>query len=77
MNRKRDTAIAAPPPERLQKLMAAAGLGSRRALEERIRSGDVRVNDAPAQLGATVSAGDIVAFEQHRWTVVAQPLQHR
>ncbi|MGD8347532.1 MAG: pseudouridine synthase, partial [Lysobacterales bacterium] len=61
----------------LQKLMAAAGLGSRRALEERIRSGDVRVNDAPAQLGATVSAGDIVAFEQHRWTVVAQPLQHR
>jgi 23S rRNA pseudouridine2605 synthase len=57
--------------------MAAAGLGSRRALEERIRSGDVRVNDAPAQLGATVSAGDIVAFEQHRWTVVAQPLQHR
>jgi len=77
VSRKRDTATAAPPPERLQKLMAAAGLGSRRALEERIRSGDVRVNGEPAQLGATAGVGDVVSFEQHRWTVIAQPLQHR
>lgn len=38
--------------ERLQKLMAQGGLGSRRACEEVIRQGRVRVNGVVAQLGA-------------------------
>lgn len=37
--------------ERLQKLMAHAGFGSRRACEELILAGRVRVNGQPAQLG--------------------------
>ena len=37
--------------ERLQKLMAQAGLGSRRHNEELIRAGKVRVNDHIARLG--------------------------
>jgi len=37
--------------ERLQKLMAAAGLGSRRACEELIRAGRVSVNGKPISLG--------------------------
>ena len=38
-------------PERVQKLLAAAGMGSRRALEKRIRDGEVIINGQPAQLG--------------------------
>ena len=37
--------------ERLQKLMAMAGIGSRRANEELIEAGRVRVNGKVAKLG--------------------------
>ncbi len=38
--------------ERLQKIMAAAGIASRRACEELIRSGRVTVNGQPATIGS-------------------------
>ncbi len=38
-------------PERLQKIMASAGIASRRACEELIRAGRVTVNGRPAALG--------------------------
>lgn len=41
-------------PERLQKVLAKAGFGSRRACEELIAKGRVRVNGAPAELGQRV-----------------------
>lgn len=42
------------PLERLQKVMAAAGVASRRASEELIEQGRVRVDGAPAHLGQKV-----------------------
>lgn len=53
---------AEPPsrPERLHKLLANSGLGSRREMEEMIAAGRVMVNGAPAQLGQSVAAGDRV-----------------
>ena len=39
---------------RLQKVLAAAGFGSRRACEELISAGRVQVNGRPARLGARV-----------------------
>ena len=47
---------AAPRGERLQKALARAGVGSRRAVEELIAAGRVRVNGAPARLGRRVDA---------------------
>jgi 23S rRNA pseudouridine2605 synthase len=63
--------------ERLQKVMAAAGLGSRRALEKQIADGKVLVNGEAAELGRTVSAGDTISFDGKRRQVVSIPVQHR
>lgn len=52
-----------PTGERLQKLLAAAGLGSRREIEGWIASGRVTVNGAPAQLGQRVASLDGVAVD--------------
>ena len=46
--------------EKLQKVLAQAGFGSRRAMEEWIAAGRVTVNGEPATLGMRVLAGDMV-----------------
>lgn len=77
MRKKSDSKAPSPTPERLQKLLAAAGMGSRRALEKRIEAGEARVNGEAARLGATVKDGDVVELDQRRWKVVAKPVRHR
>jgi 23S rRNA pseudouridine2605 synthase len=47
----------APEEERLQKVLARAGFGSRRAAEELIRAGRVAVGGRPARLGDRVRPG--------------------
>lgn len=49
--------------ERLHKVLAQAGLGSRRALEERIAQGLVKVNGEVAQTGQSVKGGDRVEID--------------
>lgn len=56
--------------ERLQKVMATAGLGSRRALERQIKNNEVKVNDHVASIGQNVKAGDKIGFDGKDWTVV-------
>ncbi len=58
------------PTSKLQKRLAEAGLGSRRAMEELIQSGQVAVNGRVAKLGLRVGAGD-------RITVAGEPLAER
>ncbi len=65
------------PAERIQKVMASAGLGSRRALEKRIGNGDVMLNNVPASLGQTVSTGDTIKFEDRPWRVVSKSVTNR
>lgn len=56
-----------PPPtaeaQRLQKLIAAAGLGSRRTAEQWIHDGRVTVNGKPAKLGDRAGPGDEVRLD--------------
>ena len=55
---------AAPEPtQRLHKLMALAGLGSRRDMEEMIASGRVTINGETAKVGAGVTQYDIVRVD--------------
>lgn len=51
------------PGERLQKVLAQAGIGSRREMEEWISAGRVSVNGAVAKLGVRVSEGDKVQVD--------------
>lgn len=51
------------PPERLQKVLASLGLGSRRSIEEWIRDGRVTVNGVVAELGVRVSSADRVLID--------------
>ncbi len=52
-----------PQGERLQKVLAQAGIGSRREMEEWISAGRVTVNGTVATLGMRVSEGDRVQVD--------------
>jgi 23S rRNA pseudouridine2605 synthase len=51
------------PTQRLHKLLALAGLGSRRDMEALIASGRVTINGQPAAVGAGVTEFDIVRID--------------
>ncbi len=56
--------------ERLQKLMARAGLGSRRSLEADITGGEVYLNAQLAKLGDRAQVGDRIRYGLRRYRVV-------
>ena len=62
---------------RIQKLLAEAGLGSRRGLEKRIAAGEVIVNGEPAKLGHTAAAGDTIKLDGRSYKVVSSTPRHR
>lgn len=60
--------------EKIQKALARAGLGSRRAIEALIRAGRVEVNSEPAAIGVRIGEGDAVRVDGRR---VRIPAFHR
>lgn len=52
------------PPQRLHKLLALAGLGSRRDMEELIASGRITINGQVATVGASVTPVDVVKMDR-------------
>jgi 23S rRNA pseudouridine2605 synthase len=69
---KREGASSARIEERLHKVLATAGLGSRRALEERIARGEVKVNGEVAGTGSSVASGDRVELDGRAFVATAQ-----
>ena len=68
--------VSATLEERLHKVLATAGLGSRRMLESRIEAGEVLVNGNPATLGSSVHAGDRVEIDGKRFVVISDTSEH-
>ena len=62
--------------ERLHKVLATAGVGSRRLLETRIEAGEIQVNGAVATLGSSVHTGDRIELDNKRFVVVADSGEH-
>ena len=67
---RKDTSHLPAISERLHKVLANAGLGSRRSLEERIAAGEVRINGEIAQLGASINNGDRIEIDSRRFAAV-------
>ena len=64
-------------PERVQKLLAAAGHGSRREIEEWIREQRLTINGRTAELGDRVSGAEKFALDNRPLRIKAQRHAHR
>lgn len=62
----RDNGDHAPTDEKLQKVLARAGIGSRREMERAIEAGKIKVNDHIATLGDRVTPQDKIFVEGRR-----------
>src|SRR5690554_4476274 len=71
--KRRDDKAADTPrlEERLHKVLAQAGLGSRRALEQRIADGLIKVNGEVAQVGMSVKGGDRIEIDGRQFVASA------
>lgn len=74
---RRGSAGADAPAERLQKLLARAGLASRREAEAWIRAGRLTINGATATLGARAGARDQVRLDGRLVRTPASPAAAR
>ncbi|MDN6296933.1 MAG: 23S rRNA pseudouridine(2605) synthase RluB [Halomonas sp.] len=71
-NKTSGAAPQSPSGEKLQKVLARAGLGSRREMETAIAAGRVKVNGQVATLGDRVEPRDSVAFDERPVTLRAE-----
>lgn len=66
-----------PQGEKLQKLLARLGLGSRRGLEEIIKAGRITINQKPAKLGDRVLLTDEVRIDGRQVRIKAEREKRR
>lgn len=60
--------------ERIQKVLAQAGLGSRRTIEERVAAGEIRINGINAAIGNSVKTGDRVEIDGKAFIATVTPV---
>lgn len=63
--------------DRVQKVLAGAGIGSRRKVEQWIRDGRLKINGRLAELGDTLEGDESVTLDGRRLRVRVTPIPHR
>jgi len=76
MTDKQDEGINGVSGEKLQKVLARAGMGSRREMERAISAGKVTVNGQTASLGDRVGDEDSISFDGRHVGGKARDAQH-
>ncbi|AIT08638.1 MFS transporter [Candidatus Francisella endociliophora] len=71
---RRTTQFNQATPERLQKILAKYGIGSRRKIEEFIQQGRVRVNGKVATIGDKATEKDKISFDGKALHLYGQPM---
>ena len=64
-------------PERVQKILAGAGLGSRREVERWIREGRLQIDGRPAQLGDTLRGDEQITLDGRKLAMQTVVPSHR
>lgn len=57
------------PAERIQKVLARSGLGSRRQLEKAIKMAQIYINGKLAELGNRIKEGDTIGWKNRKWII--------
>jgi 23S rRNA pseudouridine2605 synthase len=65
------------PAERIQKVLARSGLGSRRQLEKAIKMAQIYINGKLAELGNRVKDGDIISWKNRKWIIEGKPQEFK
>jgi 23S rRNA pseudouridine2605 synthase len=76
LTRRKTPPAPEPEPVRIHKLLADAGLGSRREIERWITEGRISVDGRPAQVGERLSGGEKLAIDG-RPVRINTPSRHR
>ena len=64
-------------PERVQKVLAGAGHGSRRKVEQWIREGRLRIDGRPARLGESITGDERITLDGRQLRLQAVTPSHR
>jgi 23S rRNA pseudouridine2605 synthase len=63
--------------QRIQKVLAAAGHGSRRQVEQWIREHRLRIDGRPARLGDAITGKEAITLDGRRLSIQPAPVVHR
>lgn len=76
-NNKEKLDIPVIKQERIQKILARSGLGSRRQIEKAIKMAQIYINGKLVELGQTLKEGDVINWKNRKWVIEpeAQNLQ--
>ncbi len=75
--KKNKTSSIDLPSERIQKVLARSGLGSRRQLEKSIKMAQIYVNGKLAELGCRVNVGDTIEWKNRKWIITSKSQDFR